>query len=255
LLERADQLGGHLRVLEQLPGLTSWSIAIDNLEREVENAGVEVQYGVEVTPQSLRNIEASSVVVATGASYERTGESLYRPERQAIPGTDLPHVLDVGTATKRVLEDTQALGARVLILDETGGHLPFALAQVLAKAGVEVEVLSPRMFAGERLFRNLDIMYIFPRLKKLGIRITQQYFVEAIRPGEVDVYDIWVGPEVLETRERIDSVVMSILRAPNDELYIAAKDSFPEVVRIGDVAAPRDVTAAIFDGEKCGREL
>ena len=255
LLERADRLGGHLRVLEQLPGLTAWSIAIDNLEREVENTGVEVQCGVEVTPQSLRNIEASSIVVATGASYERTGESLYRPERQAIPGTDLSHVLDVGTATKRVLEDTQALGSRVLILDETGSHLPFALAQVLAKAGVGVEVLSPRMFAGERLFRNLDIMYIFPRLKKLGIRITQQYFVEAIRPGEVDVYDIWVGPEVLETRERIDSVVMSILRAPNDQLYVAAKDSFPEVVRIGDVAAPRDVTAAIFDGEQCGREL
>ena len=168
LLERADQLGGHLRVLEQLPGLTSWSIAIDNLEREVENAGVEVRCGVEVTPQSLRHIEASSVVVATGASYERTGESLYRPERQAIPGTDLPHVLDVGTATRRALEDTRALGSRVLILDETGGHLPFALAQVLAKAGVEVEVLSPRMFAGERLFRNLDIMYIFPRLKQAG---------------------------------------------------------------------------------------
>ena len=255
LLERAQQLGGHLRVLEQLPGLAEWSTAIDNLEREVENAGVDVQCGVDVSLQSLRNIEASTLVFATGASYERTGLSLYRPERKEIPGTDLPHVFDVGTATKRILEDRQALGARVLIIEETGSHLPFALAEVLAKAGVQVEVLSPRMFAGERLFRNLDIMYIFPRLKKLGIQITNQYFVEAIRPGEADVYDIWAGPEALETRENIDSVVMSILRVPNDELYFAAKDSFPEVRRIGDVAAPRDITAAIFDGEQCGREL
>ena len=255
LLERADKLGGHLRVLEQLPGMTDWAIAIDNLEREVENAGVEVRCGIEVTRQSLQNIEASSVVVATGAAYERTGLSLYRPEREEIPGTELPHVLDVGTATRQALEDAQALGSRVLILDETGSHLPFALAQVLAQAGGAVEILSPRMFAGERLFRNLDIMYIFPRLKQLGVRITQQYFVEAIRPGEVDVYDIWAGPEALETRDRIDSVVMSILRVPNDALYVAAKDAFPEVVRIGDVAAPRDITAAIFDGEQCGRAL
>ncbi len=113
----------------------------------------------------------------------------------------------------------------------------------------------PRMFASERLFRNLDIMYIFPRPKKLDIRMTQQYFVEATRLGEADRYDVWVGPEMLETCEWLDSAVTSILRAPNDEADVAAGDSFPGGARIGDAATPRDVTAAIFDGEKCGHEL
>lgn len=262
LLERSDRLGGHLRVLERLPGLADWATAIDNLEREVANAGVDVRCGVDVTVESLRHAEASDVVIATGASYERTGLSMYRPERERIPGADSARVVDVGTAAKRALDGPHALGSRVLILEETGAHLAFGLAELLAEAGTEVEILSPRMFAGERLFRNLDINYVFPRLKKLGVRITSQCFVDAIRPSPTDatrvdavVYDVWAGPEAVEARRGLDTVVMSILRVPNDALYVAAKSTFPEVVRIGDAAAPRDVTAAIFDGEECGRAL
>ena len=262
LLERRDRLGGHLRVLERLPGLADWATAIDNLEREVAHAGVDVRRGVDVTAESLRNAEANGVVVATGASYEQTGLSMYRPERAAIPGADSARVVDVGTAAKRALDDPRALGSRVLILEETGAHLAFGLAELLAEAGGEVEIVSPRMFAGERLFRNLDINYVFPRLKKLGVRITSQCFVDAIRPSpsdaarvDADVYDVWAGPEAVEPRRDLDTVVMSILRTPNDALYLAAKDAFPEMVRIGDAAAPRDVTAAIFDGEECGRAL
>ena len=246
----------------RLPGLADWATAIDNLEREVAHAGVDVRCGVDVTVESLRNAEANGIVLATGASYERTGLSMYRPERAAIPGADSARVVDVGTAAKRALDDPRALGSRVLILEETGAHLAFGLAELLAEAGGEVEVVSPRMFAGERLFRNLDINYVFPRLKKLGVRITSQCFVDAIRPSpsdaarvDADVYDVWAGPEAVEPRRDLDTVVMSILRMPNDALYLAAKDAFPETVRIGDAAAPRDVTAAIFDGEECGRAL
>ena len=70
-----------------------------------------------------------------------------------------------------------------------------------------------------------------------------------------DVYDVWAGPEAVEPQRDLDTVVMSIPRTPNDALYLVAKDAFPEMVRIGDAAAPRDVTAAIFDGEECGRAL
>ena len=204
---------------------------------------------------SLRASGADEIVIATGSAYEGTGLSLYRPERETIPGSDLKHVLDVGTAARTVLDDPRALGKNVLILDETGSHLPFAVAEMLATAGVAVEVLSPRMYAGERIYRNLDILYIFPRLKQLGVRITHQHFVEAIRPGEVDVYDIWAGPAATETRTAVDSVVMSILRIPNDDLYHTAHAELANVTRIGDAAAPRDVTAVIYDGEELGRRL
>lgn len=255
LIERGPQLGGHLRLYERLPCMSDWSIAIDNLEREVANAGVIVELNQEITVENLNSVLTDHLVVATGASYEGTGLSLYRPERASIPGHELSHVLDVGTAVRSVLENPRALGDRVLILDETGAHLPFALAEMLATAGVDVEVMSPRMYAGERLYRNLDMLYVFPRLKRAGVRVTHQHFVEAIRPDEVDVYDIWLGPSAHETRRGIDSVVLSILRIPHDDLYHRALGRFSNVSRIGDAAAPRDVAAVIFDGEKLGREI
>ncbi len=255
LIERRAQLGGHLRLYEQMAGMADWSIAIDNLEREVTNAGVEVRLDTEASVESLQSEAADAFVMATGASFERTGQSLYRPERDAIPGAELPHVFDAGTAAVRALENSSTLGKRVQILDETGTHLPFALAELLAQAGSEVEILSPRMYAGERLFRNLDMLSLFPRLKQLGIKITHQHFVESIRARDVDVYDIWTGPDVLETRTDIDSVVLSILRVPDDRLYHDAERAFDNVERIGDVVAPREIAAVLVDGETLGREI
>ena len=255
LIERRAHLGGHLRLYERMPGMTDWSIAIDNLEREVANVGVDLRLDTEAGVGTLREAGADVVVIATGASYERTGQSLYRPERDAIPGAELPHVFDLGTAAAQALEDPATFGKRVLILDETGAHLPFALAELLAQAGTDVEIMSPRMYAGERLYRNLDMLSLFPRLKQLGIRITHQTFVEAIRAREVDVYDIWAGAGALETRTDIDSVVLSILRAPDDALYHSAEQAFSNVERIGDVVAPREIAAALVDGETLGRAI
>lgn len=255
LVEQRDVLGGHLRLYERLPAMSDWGIAIDNLEREMANAGVDVALNCEATLDTLREAGADVVVIATGSDYERTGQSLYRPERATMPGADLAHVIDAETAAERALADSRSLGSHVFILDETGAHLPFALAEVLAAVGVTVEIMSPRMYAGERIYRNLDMLYVFPRLKQLGVRITHQHFVEAIRPGEVDVYDLWAGPGAPETRSPVDTVVLSILRAPRDALYHAALAELPVVERIGDAAAPRDVTAVIHDGEALGRRL
>lgn len=255
LVERSRHLGGHLRLHERLPGMGGWSIAIGNLEREVANADVDVRLDTDASIETIKAESADIVVIATGASYERTGQSLYRPEREKIPGTELDHVWDLGTAAVRALQDPKAFGERVLILDETGAHFPFALAELFAQAGVKVEIMSPRMYAGERLFRNLDMLSLFPRLKGMGIQITQQYFVEAIRDREVDVYDIWSGSQELEIRSDIDSVIFSVLRVPNDSLYHVSHSTLPDVRRIGDVLAPRDITAVLVDGEQLAREI
>ena len=58
-----------------------------------------------------------------------------------------------------------------------------------------------------------------------------------------------------EKRRDIDSVVMSILRVPNDALFQTAEVTLHNVTRIGDAAAPRDATAVIYDGEELGRRL
>ena len=255
LREAREELGGHLRLYARLPAMSDWSLAIDNLEREVSNAGVTVETGNAVTRSSILEADYDGVAIATGARYESSGLSLYRPERNAVPGAELGHVIDLGSAAQRLLDDPTSLGKRVIIVDESGGHLPFAVAELIARGGGEVEIVSPRLYAGEKIYRNLDMAYIFPRIKGMGVTITHQHFIEKIEPHSVDIYDIWTGPETAVKRPDVDCVVMSILRVPNDTLYFEMREDCENIDRIGDVAAPRDVAAALHDAEVYGRAI
>lgn len=81
LIERGRRLGGTLRFagLAYPPNekLLDWLIA------RTERAGVDVRLRTEATPQLLRDIGATSVIVATGA----------RRDLPDIPGSNGPHVL------------------------------------------------------------------------------------------------------------------------------------------------------------------
>ena len=146
-----------------------------------------------------------------------------------------------------------ALGQRVLIVDETGDYLPLGLAECLASAGVAVEIVTPRPFLGADTQRTLDMPHVLPRLKKLGVRITAQHFVESIDADQAIIYDIWGGDP--EPRRGIDSVVIAMTQSPSNAP--AALEHFPQaqVHHIGDVVAPRRIEAIYFEAEKLGRSI
>lgn len=254
LLERERELGGHINLLRRLPTRAEWQVAIDNLAREMEVAGVDVRLGVAATRESLRAERADVVVCATGSSYDRSGFSPFRPDRDSLPGAAQPNVLDVATATARALEDPRALGARVIILDETTAYLPVGLAEVLAtRAGVDVEVITPHLFVGEDIRRNAEIAHLFPRVLKAGVRLTAQCFVERIDGRTVEVYNIWGGAR--RTIADVDTLVLSLLRIPDDTLFREIQHELPEVYRVGDALAPRKPIAVIYEGEELARRL
>ncbi len=254
LLEKEPVLGGHLNLIKQLPTRAEWQTAIDNLTREMATAGVEVRLGVQATTTVLEQEKPDAIVCATGSTYSATGLSSYRPERPGIPGAAQEHVIDVGTAIRRALKDPAALGKRVMIVDETGGYLPLGLAEVLAtQGGVEVEVISPHLFIGEDLVRTQDMPILFPRLVAAGVKLTAQHFVEKIAGNTVEVYNLWGGEK--RTIANVDTIVISMMRTPNDTLFSELRQSFPEVHRVGDVVAPRKPAAVIYEGEKLGREI
>jgi 2,4-dienoyl-CoA reductase-like NADH-dependent reductase (Old Yellow Enzyme family) len=250
--EQAGELGGHLNLLKRLPTRAGWQGAIDNLARPLERAGVEVRLRTVATKELLATETPDAVVCATGASYDRTGYSPYRVDRETIPGVEQSHVLEVAAATRKALLDAGSLGGNVLILDETDGYLPLGLAEVLANAGVRVEVVTPHLFVGEDTLKTLEMAHLFPRLRAVGVRLSAQQFVESIDGRRVEIYDIWGGER--RTIE-MDTVVLAMMRSPNDELFSQLRGIFKEVHRIGDVVAPRKLEAVIYEGEKLGREI
>ena len=253
LLEQSEELGGHLNQLKRLPTRGGWQTVIDNLRGAAERAGVAVRLETRAAPRELAADGLDALICATGSRYDSTGFTPFRPDRDGIPGADGSRTLPLDAAVARALEDPGALGSRVIIVDENGFYLPLGLAEILAEHGVEVEVVTRQLTVGHHNLITLEAGHLYPRLAELGVRMTAQHFVEEIRGDEVELYDIWGGPR--RTVSGVDTVVLSMLRSAESELYEQSQGHFEQVERIGDALAPRTPTMAIYEGEKLGRSL
>jgi 2,4-dienoyl-CoA reductase-like NADH-dependent reductase (Old Yellow Enzyme family) len=253
LLERSDHPGGHLRALSQLPNRSGWRDALDDLVRLVHRFGVDLRTSTNASADAIAGMQPDAVICATGAAWERTGIDSYRIDGSPIPGADGDNVLDLGTAAERVLSDPNSLGGSVLFFDLTGDYLPIGLADLLASRGVQVEIVTPRAVVGDLVLGSLDGVFILPRLAAAGVRFTPQHALEEIRHGSVQVAGIWGGNGT--DREDVDTVVLSLLRAPRDAIANDLDAIGLPVVRIGDALTPRRTADAIYDGEKVGRAL
>jgi hypothetical protein len=183
--------------------------AVEDLVDAVERHGGELRLGS--APES---VEADVVLLATGATWV------------AADGA-----VDLGTALERCRSDPRGLGERVLIVDEVGTYAPLGLAEALAEAGVEVELVTPGPSVGWRAAEQLELPHVLPRLDRLGVRLTARY-----------------DPS---SRRTVDAVVVAGGRVPRVELLAA----LPRAIAIGDARAPRTTIAVIHEAEEIARAL
>ncbi|MCY4087144.1 MAG: FAD-dependent oxidoreductase, partial [Actinomycetia bacterium] len=212
LVERTEELGGHLNLLKRLPTREGWQVAVDNLTQAIANVGVKVELGVDADASSIGAAGAGSVVCATGSTWDCTGLSPYRPDRDGIPGVERGNVLDIEAALEQVLEDPNALGRSVVILDESSTYLPIGLAELLVDAGVDVEVMSPHAVLGEDVMRTYEAGHAFPRVIAKGVRLSPLQMIESIDVAEVQAGSVWGGAR---RTAAADTVVLSMTRSPN----------------------------------------
>lgn len=253
LFEKDAELGGHIRLLKQLPTRGEWEDAIDNLRRAMANSGVEVRLGTEGTPEVVEQEDPDVIIWATGAVWDRSGFSPFDPSRAAMPGADQHNVLDLGTAIELALNDPASLGVKVLIAEETGTYSPLGLAELLAQNGVDVEVVSPHLFIGEETMRQFDMQHLYPALRGLGARLSAQQVVDSIDGRTVLVKDPWTGEKRMV--DDVDTLVLSLMRVPREGGFPEAKRRLANVIPVGDVVAPRKIAEIMFEGEKVGRSI
>lgn len=254
VFEQAAEAGGRLNLIKHLPTRSAWQQGINNLLNRFATHAVALKLNQAIDTAHLSALaeDFDDVVLATGARWSGAGYSPYRPDRDAIPGHDSEHVIDIGSAIGRAIEDPQSLGKQVMIVDECGDYLPLGLAEHLATAGVQVEIISPRPMVGSDTQRTLDMPHILPRLTTLGVTMTPLHFIETISDDVVKIYQIW-GAQA-DSRQNIDSVILAMTREPRDELLVAASAA-KRFHRIGDVIAPRKLEAIIYEAEDLARTL
>ncbi|HEY6285510.1 MAG TPA: FAD-dependent oxidoreductase [Ktedonobacteraceae bacterium] len=240
LYEREADLGGTVAIAAKGPGRGELQLITDFLQSELEQLGVEVHTGVEVTAEMILAQHPHTVIIATGA---HTGTGLL-----PIPGYDLPHVTDV----RRVLAGEPVEGQRVVVVDETDSHGVLSLVELLASAGKNVEVVTEDFYVGRDLVATHELVLWKQRVLQHGIVVTPHTAVVRIEPGKVMVVDRFAEGE----RELpADIVVLGMYERPSQELYMALKGHVPSLFRIGDCVAPRRIEQAILEGRRVGEQV
>ena len=245
LFEKRGGLGGQLGLWASLPGRTALPPVIDWYRSRLEEAGVQVRTGVEASAECVLAERPDAVVVATGAGYARDGESGFMAA--PIPGWEHDFVL----TPEQVLEEGRRPRGRVIVLDEEGMHTGVGVAEVLATAGAEVEIVTRELAAvGPDLYYSMEFAFILPKLKSLGVRTTIATYVKEIGDREVTLFDILTNDE---ERRTVNAVVLATMRRAQADLASQLEGRVEQLFLVGDALAPRTLFDAFYEGQRFAR--
>jgi 2,4-dienoyl-CoA reductase-like NADH-dependent reductase (Old Yellow Enzyme family) len=244
LLERDSELGGKVRLAASLPGRAELAGFAAWRAGECERRGVEIRLGVQVLAEDVLALAPDAVVVATGGRATPQGLAKWWP--MPVPGSEQPFVID----HERALREAASLGPRVVIFDVVGHIEGPGLAELLARRGLEVTLVSP--LPQPLLLDAETLSHALPRACRAGARWCPNAGLAAIGAHELTLVHLLSG-----TTERIPDVAQVVIRThglPEASLYAALRGRVP-VVRVGDAVAVRNVDRAVYDGHLAGRGI
>jgi hypothetical protein len=224
LIERADEIGGQLRLAGRAPAhAETWELWHRSTLARLGVAGVTLRLGVEADRSLAERFAA--VVLASGA----------RPYAPPLELGDLPSV----QAWQAVAEPTDIIGP-VLVADWGGGWEGLDAAECLAESGAAVVLACAGTVPGETLHQYQRNLYL-ARLDRLRVRIIHHHeLVDGPALRHVFSGRTSALPDVA-------TVVLALGRTPDDELW-AELESHPGAVRAGDVLGPRTLEEAVLEG-------
>ena len=258
VLEAADAPGGQVLLASASPrrrdlvGIVDWRVS------EAKHFDVEFRYGVYAEVSDVLAEDPDVVIIATGG----------RPHRAFLAeGADL--VVD----TWDVMDGSTRPRGDVLVYDDNGAEPAHDAAELLARAGARVEIVTPERMLAPGVGSMNSPAYLRAYAEH-GVQVTLALRLRRVhrRDGRLVAHlaSDYAGVEVQRT---VDTVVVEQGTIPNDELYFelvpgsvnlgeadqaALLAGRPQTVvsnpagayqlfRIGDAVASRNIHAAVYD--------
>jgi 2,4-dienoyl-CoA reductase-like NADH-dependent reductase (Old Yellow Enzyme family) len=243
LMERAAALGGQLLSWGSLPDREHLRGVVDWQRDRLQELGVEVRLGRAADTAAVLAEKPDAVIVATGALYSREGVSGLKPF--AIPGAESAPVF----TPEDILAGARPTG-RVLVLDEEGLHAGVGIAEMLAKGGAQVELVTSQPQVAGNLVAQGETGIIRGRLNAAGVRVTPGAYVKSLGEDEAVVYDLLTQKE---ERRAIDAVVLTTRRRSVVGLEAELEGKVGQVFLIGDALSPRGLVEATYEGHRFAR--
>jgi 2,4-dienoyl-CoA reductase-like NADH-dependent reductase (Old Yellow Enzyme family)/thioredoxin reductase len=246
LFEARDKLGGALELWSRLPGREFYRHAPDWWESELDRLGVDVRKGKAASTEDVLRLSPDAVIVATGAAFSREGRSGLVD--RAIPGADKPFVY----SPEDILERGVRPAGRVAVLDGEGTHASSGIAELLARSGAEVTMISSSFAPfSTRLAYAFESELVAKRLAEADVAFRGATWVRAIGDRELRLFD--VNSERESTLTDVDAVVLVTGRHSIDRLARELEGKVAQLFTIGDALAVRPFATAAFEGQKFAR--
>jgi dimethylamine/trimethylamine dehydrogenase len=241
LAEATRELGGRVLHEARLPGLAAWIRVVDYRRTQLGKlANVEIALESEVSADEVREYGFDRVAVATGARWRADG--IGRHHRRPIP-IDLVDVL----TPDDLFAGARPAGDRVVLYDDDHYYLGGALAEMLAREGKRVTLVTPAALVSEWTVNTMEQPRIHRRPGEAGVEVLTAHDLAGAGGGEARLVDTFTR------RERaipLESLVLVTARLPNAGL---AREL--GVTAVGDALAPGTIASAVWDGRRYAEEL
>ena len=266
VLEAMPWAGGQLSLATRNPrrrdlmGIIEWRVS------ELERLGVEMRYDTFAEADAVAALDPDVVIVATGGLPQ-------------MPDLEGGHDLVVGAWD--VIGGDARLTGDVLLYDDDGTHSAMTAAELLARAGARLEIVTPERTVGVDV-GGLNLVPYARAFNETDTRITLNQRVRSVRrDGSRLAVEIGSDHSPHRITRIVDAVVVDHGVAANDGLYhdlVAGSVNLGELdhhafthgepqtistnpagsyqlFRIGDAVAGRNIHAAVFDALRLCKDL
>lgn len=254
LAEAGTELGGRVARERKLPGLSAWGRVADYRAYQLsQRPNVETYFDSRLSAQEILDFGFENVCIATGAHWRADGVA-----RQHVVPMPADPAMPVFTPDD-IMAGRLPKGA-VVVFDDDHYYMGGVMAELLAKAGCTVTLITPSAYVSDWTLNTLEQGAIHRRLVENGVKITLNTGIAALHAEGVETECVYTGATA---RIGCDAVVMVASRISDDALYhdlLARQGDWADagirsVKVIGDACAPGPIAWATYAGHRYAREL
>jgi dimethylamine/trimethylamine dehydrogenase len=251
LAEASGDLGGRVAREARLPGLGAWIRVVDYRRGQIARlANVEVALGSRLTAAEVLSYDFDHVAVATGSRWRRDGVGRWHTAALPLDGMEVLTPDDLMTGSRPG-------GTRVVLFDDDHYYLGAVLAELLAREGCEVALVTPEARISEWTVNTLEQHRIQRRLLELDVEVVTSRTLVSAGEGTARTACVYTDRE---SELACDALVLVTARLPEDALAADLEAAIgeggrPSVRLVGDAWSPGTIAAAVWDGRRYAEEL
>ena len=261
LTEATRELGGRVTGEASLPGLASWRRVVDYRLGQLRHySNVDIHRQSEITVEDALGHGFTDILVATGARWRTDGVGRWHTSAIPVSADAIVLTPDDILARDHPVGRPGTAPQRVLVFDDDHYYLGGVLAELLARLGHEVRLVTSAPLVSSWTAYTLEIGDIQRRVRAAGIIVDTSRVLVEIGAGEARTACAFTGSEIIVAA---DAVLLVTARLPRDALFLALEEKQSEwsargarsVTCVGDAWAPTTIAGAVWSGRRYAEEL